>query len=283
MNWKLTASLAFAGFVLSSSAHATVVTSVFCFAPGGNCSTSSTVAPLQVSNGTAFNGSNGGTVTVYAEQANASGTFLSTPYKYNGTATESGLFEVNDKYNNRGMGIAPYNPVEGTSSGTFSNQDGLTDTVYKAPSGYDNFLLLQLGSNITAGSTVSFLLQAGVTGDTFDVYTGGSTMPTSFSGMTKANSSPISVDEGGTSMPNGTSAGQGFQFSITKTGTGVQWIAISADCHYLLLDQIKTTYSSVPEPRFYGLLMASMLGLGLVYARKRQNAGQNAGQDASAA
>ena len=43
---------------------------------------------------------------------------------------------------------------------------------------------------------------------------------------------------------------------------------------YLLLDTITGTTSTVPEPRFYGLLMAGMLGLAGVYARKRQGAEQ---------
>ena len=272
MYWRLPIIAALAGFILCSTAHATVVTSTFCFGPGGNCSTSSTVNPTQVTNGTSFTGSAGGTITAYAYQAH-NGVF-GTPYSYNGTSTESGMFEVNDKYFHNGIGIAPYNPTEGTSSGTFSAQDGLTDVVNHAPTGSNNFLLLQLGSNIAQGSTISFLLQAGVTGDTFDVYRGGSTTPTSFSGMTKMTSAPVAVDEGGTSQPNGTSATQPFQFSITKNLSGVQWVAISADCHYLLLDQVKTSYGSVPEPRFYGLLMAGMLGLATVYARKRQAAAQ---------
>jgi len=219
---------------------------------------------------------------VYADQTNLGVTgdpFLATttnPVLNYSSSTENGMFQVSDKYNTRGVGIAPYNPAEGTSSGTYSNQDGLTDTVPNTTK-TDNFLLLNL-SNIAYGSTISVLLQAGVSGDTFDVYEGGTSTPTKFSGMTKVNGSPVSVDEGGTSMPNGTSTGQGYQLSFTKTtnGTQNQWIAISADCHYLLLDEMKITTSAVPEPRFYGILLAGMLGLAGVYARKRQAAGQNA-------
>jgi hypothetical protein len=275
MYWREPIIAALAGFILCASANATVVTSTFCFGPMGNCSTISgslAPSPTTVGNGAVFNGSNGGTITAYAYQA-SNGSFV-TPAMYNGIKTENGLFEVNDKYNNHGVGIAPYNPTEGTSNGTFSAQDGLTDVVPHTTPTANNFLLLQLGSNIQAGSTISFLLQAGVTGDTFDVYRGGSTTPTSFSGMTKMTSTPIHVDEGGTSMPNGTSLTQPFQYSITKNLSGVQWVAIAADCHYLVLDQVKTSYNSVPEPRFYGLLMAGMLGLAAVYARKRQAAVQ---------
>lgn len=257
-------SFAILGAALTSVADASVTTSYFCFGPGG-CNANGTPitngTATQVSNGASFTGTNGGTISVYADQANSSGTFV-TPATDNGTATENGLFEVSDSPNNKGVGIAPYNPVEGTSN-SFSSQDGLTDQVNGASTN-NNFLLLDLGSNIAQGTTISFLLQAGVSGDTFDVYTGTGTEPTSFSGMTKADSSPIAVTENGSNQPTTP------QFSITKTTSGNEWVAISADCHYLLLDQIVTSYSSVPEPRFYGLLMAGLLGLAGIYARKRQ-------------
>src|SRR5271169_587982 len=85
MFWRLPIIAAHAGFILCATADATVVTSTFCFGPGGNCSTSSTVNPTQVTNGTSFTGSAGGTITAYADQANSSGTFV-TPYVYSGTA-----------------------------------------------------------------------------------------------------------------------------------------------------------------------------------------------------
>lgn len=263
MNWRVF-SFAVFGVVASSVAQATVVTSDFCFGPSG-CSSNGTPITTgtaqQVSNGTTFTGTNGGTITVSADQANSSGTFI-TPATYDGMSTENGLFEVSDSPNSRGVGIAPYNPVEGTS-GSFSNQDGLTDSVDGASSN-NNFILLDLGSNIAQGTTISFLLQAGVSGDTFTIYTDTVSSPTSFGQMTKADSSPIAVTENGNNQPTTP------QFSITKTTAGNEWVAISADCHYLLLDQIVTSYNSVPEPRFYGLLMAGMLGLAGIYARKRQ-------------
>jgi hypothetical protein len=183
--------------------------------------------------------------------------------------------------NNHGVGIAPYNPTEGTS-GAFSAQDGLTDTVHDAPAGSNNFILLNLSSNIAAGTTISFLLQAGVSLDTFDVYTlSGGTTPKNLGlggagGMVKVDSA-VKVDETGSILSNGSSQPTTPQVSITKTA-GVEWVAISADYHYLLLDSITgtRTTSTVPEPRFYGLLMAGMLGLAGVYARKRQAAAQNA-------
>jgi hypothetical protein len=266
MNWRLYIA-ALGGLALASTAHATVVTQTWLF--GGT--------PGLVNNGTAYSPTSGtGTITVYADQSNSSG-LIGTPYKYNNTTyTESGLFQVNDSVNNHGVGIAPYNPTEGTS-GAFSAQDGLTDTVHDAPTGTNNFIMLNLGSNIAAGTTISFLLQAGVTGDTFDVYTqSGATTPTKLGGtggMVKMDSTPIKVDETGGILSNGSSQPTKAQYSIVKTA-GVEWVAISADCHYLLLNSITGTPSAVPEPRFYGLLMAGMLGLAAVYARKRQAAAQ---------
>jgi hypothetical protein len=94
--------------------------------------------------------------------------------------------------------------------------------------------------------------------------------------MVKADGTPIKVDETGSILSNGSSQPTVPQFSITKAA-GVEWVAISADCHYLLLDSITGTMttSTVPEPRFYGLLIAGMLGFAGVYARKRQAAEQN--------
>jgi hypothetical protein len=273
MNWKLHIA-ALGGLALAPTAHATVVTQTWLF--GGT--------PGQVANGAAFcptgtancAATGAQTITVYADQS-LNGAIV-TPYKYNNkTYTESGLFQVNDSVNNHGVGIAPYNPTEGTS-GAFSAQDGLTDTVKNAPTGTGNFLLLNLSSNIAAGTTISFLLQAGVSGDTFDVWTqSGTTTPTKLGGtggMVKQDSTPIKVDETGSILSNGSSQPTKPQFSIMK-GAGVEWVAISADCHYLLLDSITGTTSAVPEPRFYGLLMAGMLGLAGVYARKRQAVAQS--------
>jgi len=284
---KVTNSIILAGFILCSSANASVVTSYFCFDPGGcNASTgalNTTGAAKPVTDGTLFTGTAGasyGTMNVYADQATGSGTFATgaTTNPTYSSSTENGMFEVSDSPNNRGVGIAPYNPAEG-SSNSYSNQDGLTDAVPNKPTGTNNFLLLDL-SNVAYGSTVSLLLQAGVSGDTFDVYTSsGANAPTSFNGMSKIDSS-VPVTEGGTNTPNGISAGQPYQVSFTKltAGTSNEWIAISADCHYLLLSEIKisTNISSVPEPRFYGVLMAGMLGLAGIYARKRRADAANA-------
>lgn len=68
---------------------------------------------------------------------------------------------------------------------------------------------------------------------------------------------------------NGTAAQP--QLTLTKNTGGVEWVAIEADCHYLLLSSITGAppTSGVPEPRFYGLLLASLLSIGgVVYQRR---------------
>jgi hypothetical protein len=223
------------------------------------------------------------TVGVYGEQTNGSnGTFV-TPANAgypSYQSTESGLFTVTDSPNNHGTGIAPYDPSQGTG-GSFESQDGIVDNV-PGSSNNGNILLLKL-SDISAGSTLNLLLQAGVTGDSFTVYTyeDSGAAPTSLSQMTKYDSTPINVDEGGTSQPSGNATkGQPDQVlglsiaGLNSSTTG--WIAIQADCHYLLLDTLTITPTAAPEPRFYGLLLAGLLGIAGMAYQKRRAAQMNA-------
>jgi hypothetical protein len=216
------------------------------------------------------------TVGVYAEQTNGlNGTFVTpvtTGFGNFQTATESGLFTVVDNPNNRGTGIAPYNPTDG-SGGAFDNQQGITDSADNA-NGNGNLLLLKL-TDFSAGSTLSLLLQAGVTGDSFTIYTSTGAMPTSLSGMTKYDANPINVDESGNSQPT-TPQLSGLSIAgLNSSTTG--WIAIQADCHYLLLDKLSVIPgTATPEPRFYGLLLAGLLGLAGTLYQKRRAAQTNA-------
>ena len=219
-------------------------------------------------------------ISVYAFQLNGSGNLLSTPVTNmnsgsGGTSTLNGLFQAtNCSPFCEGSGIGPFNPTEGAAP--FSAQDGITDTVgnvgsqYQGAGPYSNFLELQLSSTIPAGTTLTFLMQHG-NGDGsapafVDVYTdNNATVGTGIApkSMTLADSSVQinTVTGGGVQNTVG-------QFSITTTGKN-EVVAIAADCHYLLLDTITGT-SSVPEPRFYGFLMAGLLGLAiLAHNRKR--------------
>jgi hypothetical protein len=257
-----------AGLLSASLAHASVTTYTF--------ATSNT----QVNQGSTFCptysttcSSSTPTVGVYAEQTNGTaGTFV-TPVG----STESGLFTVIDTPNDYGTGIAPYNPTNGTNGNTFTNQQGITDSANNA-GGNDNILLLKL-SDITANSTLSLLLQAGVQGDSFTVYTSTGAMPTSLNGMT--NDGTFNVDTKAGDQKNGSSQPTTPQVTgLTITGLNSSttgWVAIQADCHYLVLDTLSiNSPAAAPEPRFYGLLLAGLLGVaGMVY-RKRHAAPVNA-------
>jgi len=252
-----------AGLSLASVANATVT---YTFA-----TSDTTVAQGSTYCPTYSTSCSGPTVGVYGEQTTSSGTIV-TPVTTGWPtyeSTESGLFTVTGS---NGNGIAPYNPVDG-SGGNFENQQGITDSATDAD-GNGNIVLLKL-SDFAAGSTLSLLLQAAVTGDSFTIYTyddSGAT-PTSLSEMTKYDPSPINVDESGNSKPT-TPQVTGLTIAgLSSSTTG--WIAIEADCNYLLLDSLTASTPGVPEPRFYGLLLAGLLGLAGIGYQKRRAAQAN--------
>ncbi|HTW66201.1 MAG TPA: hypothetical protein VME17_16370 [Bryobacteraceae bacterium] len=235
-----------AGLSLASVASATVTTYTF--------ATSNTT----VANGSTYcatystSCSGKQTVTVYGETTGNGGNV-------------SGLFTVTDTPNNFGAGIAPYDPSEGGSP--FSSQRGISETT-------GDYLLLDV-SNITAGSTLSLLLDAGTGGDQVAIYTSTGSMPTSLGSMTEVLSN---VNVGSATNSNGSvqpTTPQITGLSLGATATS-GWIAIQADCDYLLLNTLTiTSPSGVPEPRFYGLLLAGFLALcGIAY--KRRSAQSNA-------
>lgn len=253
---------------LAAVASATTCpTNTWCFASN----------PMQVANGTTYSSALG-TITVYGEQVNnATNNLMTTPATEYGTSTLSGLFSTNTTVVGQfGSGIAPFDPAEGgTPSNGYPSQLGINDDVahtYPYGGSYGNILELQLGSNIALGTTLSFLLQ----GPTNDPITGELTsvnvyneLSTSHSGSA-INPSAMHLDGNFGSGSISTTAGPTGQFSITKDTSGTEWIAIEADCHYLLLDTIQGSTPGVPEPRFYGMLLAGLLGLaGMVYQRRR--------------
>ena len=190
-----------------------------------------------------------------------------------------GLFEVQKgDEGNLASGIGPY--VNGQGGSPYTGQKGIQDETFKNTT-VDAMLYIevsQTGSNpIPSGTTLSFLMQEGDVPDTFTVYTdavaAGTTTPPNLASMTKFDSTPISVgsEDGGATTP---------QFKITTdttTGDPIEFIAIQADCTYLLLNSITSSGpSSVPEPRFYGLLLAGLLCAGGVVYQKRRAAKENA-------
>jgi hypothetical protein len=269
-----------AGLSLATVANATVITWSF----GAN--------PGFVTQGQAFTSSSlNETINVYSEQIHnyvlnsstaSNGVIVSGSSEDGGTthptigSGSQALFQVNDSVNHEGIGIAPYNPVEG-SSGGFANQDGITDAVKESTgasnSAYGNILEIELGSNIAQGTTLQFLLQAGIgaASDQVDVWYADAASPTNVdaSTMTVCTTANCGINK---TTPLGAISTDGTtpQFSITKNTSGTEFVAIVADCHYLLLDTITATTPGVPEPRFYGLLLAAFLGLaGIVYNKRR--------------
>jgi len=245
-----------AGLSLASVANATVT---YTFASGN-----SIISQSSVSTGGATYSQSAGTITVYDVQTTTGGTFESQ------NSSESGLFTVTAGAN--GNGIAPYDPNEYSGFGSATSTSNLEEQTGIANfSNFDNVLLLKL-TGFAANSTLSLLLQAGPTDDSFTVYTGtGSSEPGSLGSLTKVDASPISVG-GGAAALGGTEPTSPQVTGLTIAGLNSSttgWIAIQADCQYLLLDTVTVGTTATPEPRFYGILLAAFLGLaGIAYKRR---------------
>jgi hypothetical protein len=257
-------------FGLSTLAIAAPVTFNFgsnpaaCYTPSAfsGCTTVANLTTPGVGSGGKSYTVSGETVRVYGE---VGGSVVAAPNDGGPGAFTGGLdlFSVSasDGLDNA-TGIAP---TSSPTPGNFTGQNGITET---------DILLLQLDSSIALNSSISLLMQAGVNGDTFNVYKlDGSVVPTGVGSgganpMTELAPSGIAVDVAGNRTPSTP------QFTFTKTTSGTEWIAIQADCHYLLLDSLTATpggsTSSTPEPRFYGLLLAGLLGVAGTIYRKRQ-------------
>ena len=290
MNRKLLVVL-LAGLGASSLANATITWS---FGSSG--------ASGFVSQGQGFT-AGGETINVYGEQVDSSGSILSTPTTCgpnNGTScsdhvpgsgtqntlgsSSQELFQVNGTFNSsasnfdHGTGIAPYDPAEGNTTGTygFDNQAGINDNVPEnSNSGaYSNILELNL-SGVANGTVLQFLME----GPSTDPFGGGTTAVQVYtsSASTPQNLGSMTVYQNSVNNPfSGISfTGTTPQFSITKSAN-TNFVAIQADCHYLLLDTITgTPPSGVPEPSFYGLLAVGLIGV-VFTVRRRKNAAAQA-------
>jgi hypothetical protein len=234
---------------LATVANATTcATDTWCF--GSN--------PTQVSDGSNYSSALG-TISVYGEQiTNNNGNYYSSS-----NSSVNGLFSTNDSVFDEGIGIAPYDPAQGAGN-SFSNQTGITDAA-NGNSKYGNVIVLELGSNIAQGTSLSFLLQAGIgaSSDAVQAFWQDTTNPDVSLGSMSQFASTVD----GQISTNGTTP----QFSLVKNTSGDEFVAIQADCHYLLLDTVTgSNWAATPEPRFYGLLLAGLLGAaGLLYQRRR--------------
>lgn len=268
MKRKLFLIMSLAATSLWSIASASTVT--YTFSGGGAGMTETTPYTPSPTSGS------GQPITIYGEIVNDQSNYAGMTDdggagKFTGTL---GLFTVdNGVGGNTATGIAPYN--SGTS---FTNQNGITES---------DVLLIDL-RGVTAGSTISFVMETGVnaTQDTgINVYTGvqQSVTPTGIGtgGAGGEGTNPLS-NESQTAFDVNGNCGMATVCAGTKTdnfstitglsvGTGAgqfDWIAIQADCHYLLLDQIVINApSGVPEPSFYGLIALAMVGV-VIGARK---------------
>jgi hypothetical protein len=242
------------------------------YAPGGLTGNAGT--PLA---GT-FGSSPSHSVTVYAAQETTSGPAESTvigTLSTTNTPTLNGLFQVNDNPNDFGQGIAPFDPSQGgtvanNQANAFNVQPGISDDTGGTLS---NILLINVG-NVTNNELLSFLLNAGTTPDAFNVWTFyGSATPTNLGlgGATGMSEAVGNVSVGAATNVNGSVQPGSPQYTYnTLSNSGNLWVAIQADCHYLLLDQIGVSQptTSTPEPRFYGFLMAGLLGLAGIMRRR---------------
>jgi hypothetical protein len=206
-------------------------------------------------------------ITIFPEYV-VSGTIKPNPGMPNSNLVD-GLFEVGQgQGGNIASGIAPYYTNEGGPD--YTTQLGIQES-----GNADGVLYLEVSSadGITSGSTLSFLMQEGLTQDTFSVYTetlAAGSAPPNISSMTLVpGDSDVAV--GGAGATSGRATSPQFSIVTSTPGTSVEFIAIQADCEYLLLNKITTTGpSSVPEPRFYGLLLTGLLGLtGMAYQKRR--------------
>lgn len=185
----------------------------------------------------------------------------------------NGLFEVGKGQNgNLASGIGPFVASQGGSP--YTGQQGIQDvdpTRYNSNL-YDTMLYIEVNqATIPSGTTLSFVMQEGDVVDNFNVYTsmpGTSTTVPNLTSMTEKYSDvSVGAMNGGVSLNSP-------QFSIVTSTTAanpIEFIAIEADCTYLLLNQITAKGpSGVPEPRFYGLMLAGFLGLaGMLYQKRR--------------
>jgi hypothetical protein len=184
----------------------------------------------------------------------------------------NGLFEVGKGQNgNLASGIGPFVASQGGSP--YTGQQGIQDVdATRFTPLYDTMLYIEVNqATIPSGTTLSFVMQEGDVADNFNVYTstpGSSTTVPNLSSMTeKYTNLSVGTMNGGVSLSSP-------QFSIvtnTTSANPIEFIAIEADCTYLLLNQITATGpSGVPEPRFYGLMLAGFLGLaGMLYQKRR--------------
>jgi hypothetical protein len=255
-----------AGLSLGTLAHGAPVTWSFGSNPAVQYSTGQS---FNCTGSTACSGA-GMPIIVYADQVSATtpaaapnsttkvtGGALQTPLGDSGGVVD-GLFATSSAVESGfETGIAPYNPQDNTwpynnQGGTYNNQDGITPT---------NILELNI-SGVAKGASLAFVLQ-GPSGDDVTVYTGDVSSQTSLSGLTVFDNSANNPIGNGVISPTGTTT----DFTIVRDSSASEFVAIQADCHYLLLDTITDTPAPTPEPRLYAFLLVGLLAIPAIRRR----------------
>jgi len=150
-----------------------------------------------------------------------------------------------------------------SSQGGYTSQLGITE--------YD-VLVLDL-SQVTAGSTVKFAMTEGATNESFNVWTGTANISTGNipTGLGTSNSFFTGTNPLAAEPVIGQQVNTNPTFTLTASSS--EWIAIQADCHYLLLDTITITPpTGTPEPGFYAVLAVGLIGLAVVARRRLMRA-----------
>ena len=235
--------------------------------PGTNFLNGSSAAMFKSSGGT-------GTITAYGfQETDSTGALSASGYLKNGTtSTLTGLFSVTaGTGGNIATGIGPYDPYEGGSP--YTGQQGIAEPV-DGNIVYENILMLKLGSDIGKDTVINFLMQQGdQAADFFNVYhIDSSSLPTALGASWTTTGTAIAV--GGISTSSHYNAATTSQFSIKKDTALDEYVAITADCTYMVLDSAATDSNGIipggqgtPEPRFYGLLLVSLLAIPAVRRR----------------
>jgi hypothetical protein len=253
------------GLALASSASAAVC-------PSNTWNFGTVVAQCGTTTSMSFT-QGGQTITVYAVQVQTADGSLTSGHN----STPNGLFEVDGQSPNLAAGIGPLDPNHGNTN--FTDQPGIAEGV--DGTSHDNLLEIEYAGGtgagaIQSGTILKLLLEQGDVHDQFNVWEGVFNSPGGallspkalggVGGLTE-DANYIGKDVG--ALSNGVTVPQ-ISITTTAGANQVGFIAIQADCTYLLLNSMTSTppgHTTTPEPRFIGLLLVGMLAIPAIRRR----------------
>jgi hypothetical protein len=168
----------------------------------------------------------------------------SEPYTVAGiTITASGFY-------NNNTGRILYDKFTTSVTNDESGLGFLDDTFGNHEIDTTGFIVLNLSNSFFSGKSLALTITSIQSGESYQWYHGASTGAGTTQGLTlvanSLTSSPLTFTGGGTNS----------------------FIAIEATSHNVLINSLTAT--ATPEPRFYGLLLAGLLGVAGTIYRKRQ-------------